>query len=165
MISAQAVQEALEDAKRQLGKPYWLGKKWEPLTQFPCSKQDWSPDPKGPIDCSGYARWVAGRAGIIFPDGTWHQIRACKKLSLAVPRPLDLGFADLDSSGEPDHVVVALSAEEVIEARGCSKHTGHTAGTCPFGKVVIRPVEKWNKQKGFLGWYEIPGVYSPKESA
>lgn len=159
MISYHAVQDAIEDAKAMQGAPYLLGSKWEPLTRFPCSRQDWPARPAGPVDCSGYARWVLGRAGLVIPDGTWHQIRHCRKLELAVPRPLDLGFADLDGSGEPDHVVVALDAENVIEARGCSKHTGHSAGTCPFGRVVIRPVAKWNAQKGFLGWYFVPGVY------
>lgn len=107
------------------------------------------PSPAGPIDCSGFVRWVLA-PWVLIPDGSYHQVGVCKKLPAAVKAaPLDLGFADLSGGdGVVDHVVMVLNGEEVIEARAK-----------PYSAVIKRPRERWLAQKGFLGFYTVPGIY------
>ena len=105
------------------------------------------------VDCSGLSRWVIGQgrdeAGrqIILPHGSVAQILACQAIATK-PLPLDLGFADLSGSdNKPDHVVIVYDENTVIEARGD-----------PYGKVIRRPIIKWEDQKGFLGFWSVPGI-------
>jgi hypothetical protein len=132
---------------RQLGKLYELGAKW-PVTDT---------DPQSAIDCSGLSRWIIaqgrdrGGRQVILPHGSYNQIRVCKALGVQRPLALDLGFAALHGK-EPDHVVVRYDDMWVIEARG--KQPGHD-----YDKVIKRPAAVWDAQKGFLGWWRVPGIY------
>lgn len=144
----------------RIGTPYAKG--------YP-GKKDWVVRGKPEItekspsefDCSGLARWIIGQGvptdgkRIILPHGTIEQIKFCIPISRE-PFPLDLGFADLDESGEPDHVIVYYGmnsgVQTVVEARGK-----------PYGRVIERPRDKWESQKGFLGWWTVPGLYVDRE--
>lgn len=132
MIYPQAVISAVE----MLGSPYLLGAKWAPGA--PAASL------RGPVDCSGFARWVLALANIEIPDGSYNQIGVCTKLppeQQANPPALSLGFF-----GDPvEHVVISTGTGVVVEARGE-----------PYGCVILRPVSAWNAQTGFLGFYAPP---------
>ncbi len=132
MVYPQAIISAVE----MLGTPYQMGAKWEPGA--PASSL------RGPVDCSGFARWVLALAGIEIPDGSYNQIIVCTRLpedQQATPPALSLGFY-----GEPvDHVVISTGTGVVVEARGE-----------PYGCVILRPVNVWNAQPGFKGFFAPP---------
>jgi cell wall-associated NlpC family hydrolase len=132
--------QAILNAVAMLGAPYLLGAKWEPGT--PCAAL------RGPIDCSGFARWVAAWDGVTLPDGSYNQIKVCTKLPAAQqqnPPPMALGFFAADGTNV-DHVVVSCGNGVVVEARGA-----------PHNQVILRPVAAWLAQPGFLGFYAAPG--------
>lgn len=130
--------QALISAAETLGSPYLLGAKWEPGT--PCASL------RGPIDCSGFARWVLSLEGIEIPDGSYNQIMVCTRLpedQQSNPPALSLGF--YKPAASVDHVVVSTGTGVVIEARGE-----------PYNCVIVRPVAAWAAQPGFLGFYAPP---------
>lgn len=136
MIYPQAILSAVE----MLGSPYLLGAKWAPGT--PCAAL------RGPVDCSGFARWVLANAGIAVPDGSYNQIAVCTRLpedQQANPPALSLGFYQAPGAAAVDHVVVSVGTGVVIEARGA-----------PYNCVLLRPAAAWSAQKGFLGYYAPP---------
>lgn len=138
MTYPQAVISAVE----MLGCPYQLGAKWTPGAQ--------AHDIRGPVDCSGFSRWVLSLDGIEIPDGSYEQIKVCSRLPADQqenPPALSLGFMDPDYDGPApvDHVVISTGTGVVIEARGE-----------PYNCVILRPVSRWNAQKGFLGFYAPP---------
>ena|SRR3990167_5120999 len=144
--------------RAQIGKPYAIG--------GPDSRGDWITRGKPHIndtnptsfDCSGLSRNVIAQGRnclgerIVLPHGTIDQVKFCIPLARA-PKPLELGFADLDGSGQVDHVVIAYDGVIVIEARGK-----------PFHRVIERPIARWEAQKGFLGWWSPPGIYLRRET-
>lgn len=151
MIDQEIIQRALEAAADQLGKPYAIGGEVDGKWVVRGKPNISDPDPKE-FDCSGLSRWVIGQCGIVIPHGCAAQIKFCKPIA-GLPRPLDLGFADLRASdGVPDHVVIALADDNVIEARG--KQVGKT-----YEQVILRPKKVWEAQNGWLGWYRVPGLY------
>jgi cell wall-associated NlpC family hydrolase len=121
----------LHEAGRMLGTPYKLGAKWSPN----------EPNPKGPIDCSGFVRWVLSRGGISIPDGSYEQILACHK-EVGMEMPGDLGFFKNKDTGVIDHVGMIYDDFLVIEARGA-----------PYNEVIVRPIKKWEAYEYFVGWY------------
>lgn len=136
--------QAILSAVEMLGAPYLLGAKWVPGTA-PAAL-------RGPVDCSGFARWVLSLADIDIPDGSYNQINVCTKLpreDQTNPPALSLGFMDPDYDGPApvDHVVISTGTGVVIEARGE-----------PYNCVILRPVANWAAQKGFLGFYAPPKV-------
>jgi cell wall-associated NlpC family hydrolase len=137
MIYPQAIITAVET----LGAPYLLGAKWALGT--PASQL------RGPVDCSGFARWVLDQAGIALPDGSYNQIKVCTKLAAAAqenPPALSLGFYASDGQNV-DHVVISTGTGVVVEARGE-----------PYDCVILRPVSAWLAQPGFIGFYAPPGT-------
>ena len=133
------IQNTLALADTRLGRAYLLGAKWALADK----------DPQGPIDCSGFSRWVLWQAGIVVPDGSYNQIKVCTKIPASIqktPPPLCLGFYE-GSGGAVDHVVIARDDVNVIEARGV-----------PYNAVINRPIAKWLAQPGFLGFYAPPGI-------
>ena len=137
-MNAEA-QNALALADGMLGREYLLGAKWILAMR----------EPFGPIDCSGFSRWVLWQAGIVIPDGSYNQIRVCVKLPASLqktPPPLSLGFYAKDGENV-DHVVIARDDVNVIEARGE-----------PYNAVINRPIERWLQQPGFFGFYSPPGI-------
>jgi cell wall-associated NlpC family hydrolase len=138
---AFAYPAAVRRAAAQLGAPYQLGAKWAAL----------DPAPAGPVDCSGFSKWLLSFAGVTLPDGSFNQIKVCSKLPASLqqlPPALALGF--FDPQGDPDlvdHVIVSMGAGVVIEARGA-----------PYNCVICRPAAAWLAQIGFLGFYAPPGL-------
>ncbi len=118
-----------------LGRPYLLGAKWK-LNDS---------NPTGPIDCSGFVRWVFSRGGITIPDGSYDEILVCHK-DIAIPSTGDLGFFKSPSSGMVDHVGMVYDDYLVIEARGV-----------PYNEVIVRPISKWEGYSQFIGWYTYAG--------
>lgn len=134
--------QAILSAVEMLGAPYLLGAKWDVEAQKSAIR--------GPIDCSGFSRWVLSLAGVTLPDGSYNQIKVCEKLPGSQqqdPPPLSLGFYQSPSSSAVDHVVVSCGNGVVIEARGT-----------PHNQVILRPVAAWIAQPGFLGFYAAPGT-------
>lgn len=134
--------QAILTALGVVGRPYLLGAKWDlgaPVAAL-----------RGPIDCSGFSRWVLSLAEIALPDGSYNQIKTCTKLAAALqsnPPPLALGFYQPPDSQSVDHVVVSCGNGVVIEARGA-----------PYDQVILRPAAAWLSQPGFLGFYAPPGL-------
>ena len=62
----------VEIARKQVGKPYVFGAEAAPN----------DPDPPA-FDCSELVEWACARVGVAFPDGTWNQIAACKRIAVA----------------------------------------------------------------------------------
>jgi cell wall-associated NlpC family hydrolase len=134
----QAILSALE----MVSSPYVLGAKW-PIGTATSSL-------RGPVDCSGFSRWVLSLAGVTLPDGSYNQIKVCEKLpgsQQTDPPPLSLGFYQSPKGDSVDHVVVSCGNGVVIEARGY-----------PHNQVILRPVSAWTAQPGFLGFYAAPGT-------
>lgn len=129
---------------RQKGKPYKWGSK--------PSLRDTNPDN---FDCSGFVRWVIGQGRdhlnqqILLPFASYEQIKICTVLAKA-PRILDVGYYDSPKDDDElvDHVILKINEAQVIEARGK-----------PHNAVILRPIAKWEAEKGFMGWWTIPGIY------
>lgn len=122
-------------ARQHLGAPYFLGAKW-PLDKTA---------PQGPIDCSGFVRWLYKQAsGILVPDGSYHQYDASEPV--LAPLPGDLGFFR-DHMGVIDHVGLIADDQDMIEARGE-----------PFHKVLLRPRAKWEAWPLFTGYRRFRSV-------
>lgn len=136
--------QSIISAVEMLGTPYLLGAKWAPGT--PCAAL------RGPIDCSGFSRWVLSLDGISIPDGSYNQILVCTKLTPDQqnnPPALSLGFFQAPGTTAVDHVVISTGTGVVIEARGE-----------PYNCVILRPVSAWIAQQGFLGFYAPPKANS-----
>ncbi len=134
--------QAIISAVEMLGWPYLLDAKWAPGT--PKSEL------RGPIDCSGFSRWVLSLDGIALPDGSYNQIKVCTKLPASLqsdPPPLSLGFYESPEGNSVDHVVVSCGNGVVVEARGA-----------PHNQVILRPASAWLNQPGFLGFFAAPGA-------
>lgn len=134
--------QAILSAVEMLGVPYQMGAKWEPGSA--------KAGIRGPIDCSGFARWVLSLAGVTLPDGSYNQIKVCSKLPASQqtdPPPLSLGFFQPPAAEAVDHVVISCGNGVVIEARGN-----------PHNQVILRPAAAWLAQPGFLGFYAAPGT-------
>ncbi len=132
--------QAIVSAAEMLGSPYLMGAKWEPGAS--CASL------RGPVDCSGFARWVLSLDGREIPDGSYNQILVCTRLpdgKQANPPALSLGFFKEVGSSSVDHVVISTGTGVVIEARGA-----------PYNCVILRPVSAWIAQPGFLGFYTPP---------
>ncbi len=125
----------IHEAGRMLGRPYLLGAKWK-LND---------PSPTGPIDCSGFVRWVFSRGGITIPDGSYNEILSCHK-EIGFPQPADLGFFSSATTGVVDHVGMVYDDYLVIEARGA-----------PYNEVIVRPIKRWESYEHFKGWYTYSG--------
>lgn len=77
---------------------------------------------KGPnnFDCSGLAQWAWRQAGVSIGPDTYTQVKQGDPVDYGEPvRPGDLIFptASFDSRG-PHHMMLAVSATEVVEAPG-----------------------------------------------
>jgi cell wall-associated NlpC family hydrolase len=98
---SRTVDEFVEHLSSQVGTRYRLGGK-------AASSDD---DPKV-IDCSGLVRWAALRAGGHLPDGSWHQMRAMRRLTVddAVKTRGALLY-------KPGHIAVSLGNGLAIEAQ------------------------------------------------
>lgn len=134
--------QAILNAVQMLGAPYQLGAKWD-IGNAPSNL-------RGPVDCSGFSRWILNWANVTLPDGSYNQIKVCTKLPAAQqgdPPPLSLGFFRPPESELVDHVIVSCGNGVVIEARGN-----------PHNQVILRPVAAWLAQPGFLGFYAPPGM-------
>jgi len=126
-------------SKAQLGKPYKFGAKWDLK----------DPEPKGPIDCSGFIRWTWAQVGIAVPDGSQFQYDA--SCPIVQPRPTDLGF--FKALGKDcHHVGMILDDVNVIEARGLQKDA---AGNMVYNAVILRPRVKWEAWREFTGWRRL----------
>ncbi len=136
MINPDDIKFMIHEAGRMLGRPYLLGGKWT-LNDA---------NPKGPIDCSGFVRWVFSRGGITIPDGSYNEILVCHK-EIALPSPADLGFFKSKDTGVVDHVGMVYDDFLVIEARGA-----------PYNQVIVRPIKNWESYSGFAGWYTYTGA-------
>ncbi len=134
-IDPDDVKFMTHEAGRMLGRPYLLGAKWK-LNDA---------DPQGPIDCSGFVRWVFSRGGITIPDGSYNQILDCHK-EIGFPSTGDLGFFKSKTTGMVDHVGIVYDDYLVIEARGE-----------PYNEVIVRPIKKWESYELFAGWWTYAG--------
>lgn len=140
----------------QLGKTYAIGgpdKNGQWVVRGKPSISNLNPDN---FDCSGLSRWIIAQGRdeygkvMVLPDGCREQIKVCRALANEPRLPLDLGFAALHHQ-EPDHVIIVADEAHVIEARGQQQGKD-------YGKVIQRPIPIWEAQKGFLGWWRVPGV-------
>lgn len=120
-----------------IGCPYKYGAKWHLG----------DPDPVGPVDCSGFTRWAFSRIGVYIPHGSHAQY-----LSSSQWGEPGLGYLGFWKNGAAVHHVGILLGDQVIEARGCDKHMGHSAQTCPYNQIVLRPRAKWEAWREFTGW-------------
>lgn len=121
------IKAALAAAESRIGFPYLFGSKW-PLVAAPI----------GPVDCSGFSRWVYWSGGVLIPEGSDNQFHASDPLPHGVLGAL--GF--FKKPGQPcHHVGVLLNADTVIEARGE-----------PYMAVIHRPRAKWEAWPEFTGW-------------
>lgn len=127
----------------EVGSPYKFGAKWTPGQM-----------PLGPVDCSGFSRWVLNLAGIAIPEGSYNQVLVCSRLpddQQGEAPALSLGFYATPlfpaGGGSPivDHVVVSCGRGVVVEARGE-----------PYNCVILTPARRWLDQPGFLGFYAPP---------
>lgn len=162
MWQAGEVDRVVNLALKQMGKPYAIGGKDRSGKWVVRGKPDiYNEDPEE-FDCSGFSRWIIGQGmktdgrRILIPHGAQEQLAFCKPVTKN-PRPLDLGFGDMDLDPKDprpiDHVIIRLTDTMVIEARGPQKGRD-------YGKVITRPVSAWENWKGFMGWWRAEGIYA-----
>jgi len=156
MWSSREIIRVCDLAMAQIGKPYEIGGKGPDGVWIVKGKPTiYDKEPKS-FDCSGFTRWVIAQgqaddqSSVIIPHGCIDQLKYCRPVGAEPVRVLDLGFADLSGNdGAPDHVVIKISETEVIEARGK-----------PYNAVILRPIAAWEAQRGFLGFWRVPGIRS-----
>jgi len=104
-----SAEQFVETARKQVGKPYVFGAEAAPN----------DPDPPA-FDCSELVEWACARVGITFPDGTWNQIAACKRIAVADATTITgaLVFKLHSQTGECFHVGISDGRGHVIEAKG-----------------------------------------------
>ena len=121
--------------KLQIGKLYKFGSKW-------CLNET---DPKGPVDCSGFSKWMLSQFGIDIPEGSDAQFAHCVLLNpQSQARTGDLAFFRMPD-GDITHVGLVFDEKDMIEARGA-----------PFNAVILRPRAKWEAFSRFSGYYRAP---------
>mgnify|MGYP001586072011 CR=1 FL=1 len=154
ICSKEEISRVCSLAMEFVGAPYIWG-----------AKPKFNEDPRSTgTDCSGFSRFIIGQLvqldgrRILLPHGAQEQLAFCKPVG-GTPRPLDLGFGDMDLDPKDkrpiDHVIIRLTDTLVIEARGQQKGRD-------YGKVITRPVSAWEKWPGFWGWWRAPGLYADK---
>lgn len=119
--------------KKYIGRKYKYGAKWS-LTDA---------NPEGPIDCSGFTRWVyCQKYGLIIPDGSGNQFFATRAVDTREAKVGDLGFfVRNDGDRAVYHVGLVYDDDNMIEARGS-----------PYNAVIFRPRRVWEAFKNFGGY-------------
>lgn len=123
------------------GSPYLFGSKWS-LSES---------DPAGPVDCSGFVRWVYAQIGIIIPDGSTNQHAECTQESFVLPGDLVFLRTPLGPNDE-HHVGMVYDAYFIIEARGIILD-GKEIGT-----VQLRSRKEWEARQDFIGYWRPKSV-------
>lgn len=131
-------------AVQQWGKPYQFGAKW-PLN---------NPDPFGPVDCSGFSRWVWAQMKVDIPEGSTAQHEQSIQISPAILiLPGDLMFLKMPLSVEDmHHVGLVYDKYLVIEARGI------ISGGKEIGSVQFRTRKEWEARPDFVGYFRPKAV-------
>ncbi len=123
-----------DEARRQLGKPYVYGARWQDAPKW--------------FDCSSLVQYVYKRAGIRLPRVSIDQARQGRRLRAGAPlRAGDLIFLR-GRSGRYDrrfprgigHVVLVSGPDEVIHAKFW-RRAGRDAG-----KVVSEPLSRFRRR-------------------
>lgn len=136
-------------AVQQWNKPYLFGAKW-PLT---------SPDPSGPIDCSGFARFVwyigSGSYKIDIGEGSTNQHANSIQITPSILiLPGDLAFLKTDDPNIEHHVGLVYDKYFMIEARGIIMNGKE------IGSVQLRTRKEWEARPDFLGYFRPKAVTS-----
>ncbi|SBS78316.1 NLP/P60 protein [uncultured Mycobacterium sp.] len=111
---------AVAFAKSKLGAPYV-----------------WGATGPNAFDCSGLVQWAYGKAGVGLPRTTYDLVNSGTPVSRANIRAGDLILCNWQS-GRPEHVVMAVSPDMVIEAP--NRHERVKLSSIPSGHLVIRRV-------------------------
>ena len=112
---------AVAFAETKMGRPYIWGAR--------------GPDA---YDCSGLVCDAYAHAGVVLPRTTYDQISCGIPISRSDMRPGDLVFSNFSAPGRPEHVQLAVSSSEVIEAPTPGGHVQlHSVAS---GPVEIRRV-------------------------
>lgn len=134
--------EVVDAAMKLLGVPYERGAEWT----------DYSIIPKT-VDCSEKIEGVFVPRGLKMPDGSQNQYNFLSAFPVAgKPRPGDVGFFGRGKRPtEIYHSGLVGYDGMVIEARAFDPKAKFETG-----KVILRPVEKWENFERFIGWYSHP---------
>jgi len=111
---------AVAFAKSKLGAPYV-----------------WGATGPNAFDCSGLTQWAYRQAGVNIPRTTYDLVNAGTPVSRANIRAGDLILCNWQN-GRPEHVVMAVSPDMVIEAP--NRHERVKFSSIPSGHLVIRRV-------------------------
>jgi hypothetical protein len=128
-------------AVAQVDKPYKFGSKW--------SASDL--DPKGPVDCSGFVKWVYSQIKIDLPDGSTNQHLQATESTFVLPGDLVFLHTQLGINDE-HHVGMIYDQYLVIEARGVIKD-GQEIGT-----VCLHTLKEWKERPDFVGIFRPKAV-------
>lgn len=111
---------AVAFAKSKLGAPYV-----------------WGATGPNAFDCSGLVQWAYGKTGVSLPRTTYDLVNAGTAVSRENIRAGDLILCNWQR-GQPEHVVMAVSPDMVIEAP--NRHERVKFSSIPSGHLVIRRV-------------------------
>lgn len=131
-------------AINQFGKPYLFGAKW--------AANDL--DPKGPVDCSGFVRWVYAQIKIDIPDGSTNQhAQSTQSTPSILVLPGDLVFLHTPLGvNDEHHVGMVYDPYLIIESRGIIKNG------VEIGSVMLRPRKEWEARGDFVGYFRPKAV-------
>lgn len=126
-------------AIQQWNKPYKFGSKWPANTV----------DPQGPVDCSGFSKWVWGQVKIDIPDGSTAQHAASTQITPSILiLPGDLVFLHTPLSiDEEHHVGLVYDKFLIIECRGI------IINGIEMGSVQLRTRKEWESRNDFVGYF------------
>jgi cell wall-associated NlpC family hydrolase len=111
---------AVAFAKSKLGAPYV-----------------WGATGPNAFDCSGLVQWAYGKTGVSLPRTTYDLVNAGTPVSRGNMRAGDLILCNWQR-GQPEHVVMAVSPDMVIEAP--NRHERVKFSSIPSGQLMIRRV-------------------------
>lgn len=130
-------------AMQQWNKPYKFGAKW-PLN---------TPDPVGPIDCSGFSRWVWAQMKVDIPEGSTAQHLAATQITPSILiLPGDLVFLKTQDANTEHHVGLVYDKYLIIESRGLIIDGQER------GSVQLRTRKEWEGRSDFLGYFRPKAV-------
>lgn len=123
------------------GSNYLFGAKW-PLN---------NPEPDGPVDCSGFTRWVYAQIGIDISEGSTAQHANSTQEQFVLPGDLVFLHTPLGINDE-HHVGMVYDQYFIIESRGIIKNGQE------IGYVMLRSRKEWEARPDFVGYWRPKSV-------
>ena len=134
-------------SSKLLEVPYEYGAEW----------LDNKVQPKS-LDCSELVEGVYNHFGLRMPDGSQNQFYFTK--SCSDPRDGDLAFFGRGAKETQIYHVGLVYGENILEARGYQPGSSFKTG-----EVILRPRDKWEQYRNWVGYRSHPKLIYHKRSS